>query len=137
MAGLLELEVATPERYLLKEKVVAVDVPAANGMLGILPEHAPLISELGCGSLKFSTETGQSRVLSICGGYVEVASNHVRVLAARAEYADEIDVKRAEEALKRANERLLHPTPGVDMARALSAMQRAQARLAAAKAAAH
>lgn len=137
MAGLLELEIATPERYLLKEKVVEVDVPGANGMLGILPEHAPLISELGCGSLMFKTETGQSRVLSICGGYVEVGSNHVRVLAGRAEYADEIDVKRAEESLQRANERLLHPTADVDVARALNAMQRAQARLAAAKSAAH
>lgn len=137
MAGLLELEVATPERYLLKEKVVSVDVPGANGTLGILPEHAPLIAELGCGPLKFRTEAGQSRVLSICGGYVEVGSNHVRVLAVRAEYSDEIDVKRAEEALKRANERLLHATPDVDVARALSAMQRAQARLAAARAAEH
>lgn len=110
---------------------------ATNGMLGILPEHAPLISELACGSLTFRTEAGQSRVLSICGGYVEVGANHVRVLAYRAEHAYEIDVSRAEEALKRASERLLHPTADVDVARALNAMQRAQARLAAAKFAAH
>lgn len=94
---------------------------------------ATLISELGCGPLSFKTESGQKRVLAICGGYVEVASNHVRVLARHAEYADEIDVARAEAALKRANERLLHPTPDVDVARALSALNRAQARLAAAK----
>jgi len=55
------------------------------------------------------------------------------VLARQAEYADEIDVTRAEAALKRANERLLHPTPDLDVARVLSALQRAQARLAAAK----
>lgn len=133
MAGVLELEIATPERYLLKEKVVETEVPGANGTLGILPEHAALISELGCGPLSFKTESGQKRVLAICGGYVEVASNHVRVLARHAEYADEIDVARAEAALKRANERLLHPTPDVDVARALSALNRAQARLAAAK----
>jgi F-type H+-transporting ATPase subunit epsilon len=133
MAGQLALEIATPERFLLKETVAEVEVPGAGGMLGILPEHAALISELGCGSLTFKTGSGQRKVLSICGGYVEVESNHVRVLASRAEYADQIDVKRAEEALMRANERLLHPTPDVDTARALAAMQRAQARLEAAK----
>jgi F-type H+-transporting ATPase subunit epsilon len=136
MAGLLELEIATPERFLLREKVAEVEVPGADGVLGILPEHAPLISELGCGQLAFKMENGQRKVLSVCHGYVEVASNHVRVLATRAEYADEIDVKRAEEALTRANERLLHPTADADIARALDAMNRAQARLAASKAAA-
>lgn len=133
MAGHLELEIATPERFLLRETVAEVEVPGLNGVLGILPEHAALISELGCGSLSFKTDSGQRKVLSVCGGYVEVASNHVRVLASRAEYADQIDVKRAEEALTRANERLLHPTADLDVARALSALQRAQARLAAAR----
>jgi F-type H+-transporting ATPase subunit epsilon len=135
MAGLLELEIATPERFLLREKVTEVEVPGANGVLGILPEHAPLISELGCGQLSFKVESGQRKVLAVCNGYVEVASNHVRVLATRAEYADEIDVKRAEAALARANEALLHPTADVDVARALNALNRAQARLAAAKSA--
>ena len=133
MAGLLELEIATPERFLLKEKVAEVEVPGLNGELGILPDHAPLISELGCGSLTFRVEGGQRKVLAICKGYVEVAANHVRVLANRAERADEIDVKRAQAALARANERLLHPTADVDVARALNAMNRAQARLAASK----
>jgi F-type H+-transporting ATPase subunit epsilon len=71
--------------------------------------------------------------MSVCGGVVEVLPDHVRVLASKAERANDIDIKRAEESLKRSNERLLHPTADLDVARALNAMRRAQARLAAAK----
>lgn len=67
--------------------------------------------------MTFTLETGQKKSLSICGGYVEVLPDRVRVLATLAEFADEIDVKRAEEALKRARERVLHPTADLDTAR--------------------
>ncbi|MBN9657904.1 MAG: F0F1 ATP synthase subunit epsilon [Acidobacteria bacterium] len=136
MAGQLTLEVATPERLLLKEQVKGVTVPGLDGELGILPEHAPLLSELGCGPLSFELENGQKKYISICGGYVEVLPDHVRVLAAQAENASEIDAKRAEVALQRANERLLHPTADLDVARALNSLKRAQARLSVAKIAA-
>jgi len=132
MAATLRLEVATPERLLLKEQVTQVEVPGANGAMGILPEHAPLLSELGHGPLTYTLENGQKKCMSICGGYVEVGPDLVRVLADCAEKADEIDVKRAEKALMRANERLMNPTAELDVARALNAMHRAQARLAAA-----
>jgi F-type H+-transporting ATPase subunit epsilon len=123
--------VVTPERMLIKEQVL--EVTGLGGELGILPEHAALLSELGCGPLAFTLETGQKKCLSICGGYVEVLPDQVRVLAQIAEFADEIDVKRAEAALLRAEERVLRPTADLDSARALNAMKRAQARLAAAK----
>lgn len=129
MATTVRLEVATPERLLLKEQVTQAEVPGLEGALGILPEHAALLSELGCGPLSYILENGQKKFMSICGGYVEVGPDFVRVLANRAEAADDIDVKRAEEALKRANERLLNPTADLDVARALNAMRRAQARL--------
>ena len=135
MAATLRLEVVTPERMLIKEQVLAVTVPGLDGELGVLPEHAPLLSELGCGALTFTLESGQKKCLSICGGYLEVLPDRVRVLAQLAEFSDEIDVKRAEGALHRASERVLHPTADVDVARALNAMKRAQARLNAAKAA--
>jgi len=128
------LEISTPERLLVREQVTEVQVPGANGYLGILPEHAPLLSELGCGEMWYVTEAGAKRVLAVSGGFLEVQPDHVRILADRAENADEIDAARAEAALKRANERILNPLPGVDVARALSAFERAQARLAAAKA---
>ena len=133
MAGVLQLEVATPERLLLKEQVLQVQVPGLDGEMGILPEHAALLSELGSGPLVYTLEDGNRKCMSICGGYVEVLPDRVRVLATRAEQADEIDAKRAEDALKRAEERLAHPTAEMDISRALNAMKRAQARIAAAK----
>jgi F-type H+-transporting ATPase subunit epsilon len=134
MAETFLLEVATPERLLLREQVAEAQIPAATGMIGILPDHAPLLGELGTGELTYSAPTGR-RSMFISGGWVEILGNEVRIIADRAEYGDEIDVKRAEEALRRANERLLQPAgANVDVARALNAMRRAEARIAAAKA---
>ena len=122
------MEVATPDRLLLKEQVSEAQIPGAEGMMGILPEHAPLISALGIGELSYNV-AGVRRWMAIHGGLVEVLPDHVSVLANKAEFADEVDVKRAEESLKRANERLLNPKADLDTARALNAMRRAQARL--------
>jgi F-type H+-transporting ATPase subunit epsilon len=130
-AGILRLEIATPERLLVQEDASEVYVPAANGMIGILPEHAPLLSELGVGELAFVTSAGR-RTVFVAGGWVQVLRNEVRVLADRAEDIGEIDTARAEASLKRASERLNAPaSAGVDVARALNAMKRAEARLAA------
>ena len=133
MAGMFDLEVATPDRLLLKERVSEAVVPGLDGELGILPEHAPLLSALGDGPLVYKPEGGASRCMAICGGLVEVLPDHVRVLASRAEFSDEIDKKRAEAAFARANERLTKAPGDLDVARALNAMRRAQARLDAAK----
>lgn len=134
MAGILHLEIATPERLLVKEDVTEVYIPAANGMIGILPEHAPLLSELGVGELTWVTSSGRHTAF-VAGGWVQVLNNDVRVLADRAEHIAEIDTVRAETALKRAKERLAAPaSAGHDVARAINAMHRAEARLAAARA---
>lgn len=132
MADKFQLEIATPERLLIREQVSEVQVPAANGYLGVLPGHAPLLAELGTGELTYVAD-GRRSSLSIDGGWVEVLPDRVRVLATHAEKASEIDARRAEEALHRAEEHLAHPDAGIDIARALNAMTRAQARLAAAK----
>ena len=132
MAGILQLEIATPERLLVKEDVTEVYIPAKDGMIGILPEHAALLSELGFGELTFVQPSGR-RTAFVAGGWVQVLNNDVRVLADRAENLAEIDTARAEASLKRAQERLAAPgTAGVDVARAINAMRRAEARLAAA-----
>ena len=126
------LEVATPERLVVREPVTEAQIPAASGMIGILPEHAPLLSELGVGELSYQAH-GKRTTMAIAGGWVQVLNNHVRVLTDLAERADEIDVARAEASLKRAMERMRLPsTAGVDVARAINAMKRAEARLAAA-----
>ena len=128
MAETLELEIATPERELLREQVDEVEVPGRNGYMGILPGHAALIGLLGIGVLTF-TRGAEKRYMAVHGGFLEVADNHVRVLADNAEHAHEIDVPRARHALQRSLEDGINPALGVDPAAALEAMARAQARL--------
>ncbi|MCC6862538.1 MAG: F0F1 ATP synthase subunit epsilon [Bryobacterales bacterium] len=131
MADTFELEIATPERLLIREQVNEAQIPARNGYLGVLPEHSPLIAELGTGELSY-TVGPHRRFLSVDGGFVEVLPDRVRVLADRAEKADEIDMERARAALERARDRLSNPNTAIDVARALNALKRAQARVTAA-----
>ena len=130
------LEIATPQRLLIREDVSEAQIPALKGEIGMRPQHAPLIAELGIGVLSYVVE-GRRKELAVSGGVVEMLPDRVRVLADAAENADEIDVKRAEEAVRRANARLAGPDLGLDVGRALNALKRAQARLKAAKAAGH
>jgi len=129
MADNLELEVATPERELVREQVSDLQIPGKNGYMGILPGHAPLLGLLGIGTLTYLSADGKKRYLSIHGGFLEVLDDHVRVLADCAERAEEIDIQRAKVALQRAQEAGLNPALGVDPGAALEAMARAQARL--------
>ena len=131
MAEAFQLEVATPERLIVEERVTGAQVPARNGYLGVLAGHAPLVAELQCGVLSYVTE-GKTRYLAIHRGFVEVLPDHVRVLADIGERAEEIDVARAQAALERAQKALEDPHVNVDPASALAEMQRAQARLEAA-----
>lgn len=123
-----ELEVATPERLLVREQVTEAQIPAGNGMIGVLPGHAPLVSELGIGELSYQVG-GARHTMAIAGGVLEVLPELVRVLTVSAERASDIDVERAKQAMKRANERLASPKESLDVARALNALRRAQARL--------
>jgi F-type H+-transporting ATPase subunit epsilon len=128
MPDSVKLEVATPERLLVREDVTEVQVPGKNGYLGILPGHAALLSQLGSGVLSY-VAGGQRRYLAVAGGFLEVLPGHVRVLADVAERAEDIDAARARAAFQRAQEQL----GGDDPASALAAMERAQARIAAAE----
>lgn len=123
------LEVATPEKLVVRNDATEAQIPGSEGMLGILPGHAALISEIDAGELTYVMD-GTRHVLAIGSGWVEISNNKVRVLVDSCEAPDKIDVARAEEALKRANERLLSPKQDLDLARALNAAKRAQARLA-------
>jgi F-type H+-transporting ATPase subunit epsilon len=123
------LEIATPERLLVSEQVVEAQIPAESGYIGVLPGHAPLLGELGIGELSYQLPGGQRHHVGVHGGWIEVASNNVRVMAHTAEHPDSIDLKRAEAALLRAQDRIHTPPPGVDIARALNALRRAQLRM--------
>ena len=129
MADTLELEVATPERELVRAQVSEVEIPGKNGHLGVLPGHAPLLGLLGSGTLTY-VEGGKTTYIAVHYGFLEIMDDHVRVLANAAEPREEIDIQRAKTALQRAMESSINPSLGVDPAAALEAMQRAQARIA-------
>jgi F-type H+-transporting ATPase subunit epsilon len=128
----LQLEVVTPERELVHESALSVSVPGKDGYLGILPGHAPLLSELQPGELSF-IENHVTRYLSVSWGFAEVLPERVIVLAQTAERAEEIDVERAQRAKQRAENRLKNVTAtDIDFERARAALMRALARLQAA-----
>src|SRR6202044_1794108 len=97
----IELQIVTPERHVLQETVKAVEIPGKEGYLGILPGHAPLITELGIGVLMYRSDT-ETRYLSIVDGYAEVLPDRVIVLAEVSEPGEEIDVTRTRAAADRA-----------------------------------
>jgi F-type H+-transporting ATPase subunit epsilon len=133
MAETFELEVVTPERQLVKDQVEEAQIPGKEGYLGVLPGHAPLLTELGTGFMYYVVG-GKRRYLSIHGGFAEVLPDRVRLLANGSERAEEIDVERARRARERAQREMMNPSLGVDPAAALNAMARAEARLQAAAA---
>jgi F-type H+-transporting ATPase subunit epsilon len=126
----IELIVVTPERQLLRESVVEVVIPASEGELGVLPGHAPLMTELGVGELSYRTATSSRPTsLAVARGFAEVLPDRVTVLAETAERAEEIDVNRAEAALARAQKRLASGDTNIDWDRASVALQRAFIRI--------
>ena len=125
----IQLVVVTPERQLLSEAVREAQLPGADGYLGILPGHAPLISELGIGELTYKTTSGQSGLFAIIRGFVEVLPDRVSVLAELAERAEDIDLKRAQDALKRAQELIAKGGDNIDWDRASASLQRALVRI--------
>ncbi len=125
----LFLEIVTPQRELVHEEVDSVQLPGKNGELGILPGHAPLLTELGEGQLAYKKD-GQAHLLSVFRGFAEVLPERVILLAEVAERAEEIDVERVKEALERAKKMLDNPKdPELDYERARAAFQRAVVRL--------
>jgi F-type H+-transporting ATPase subunit epsilon len=128
----IELVIVTPERQLLRETVVEVTLPGGDGCLGILPGHAPLITELGIGELTYRVKgASEPGHLAVISGFAEVLGDRVTVLAETAEKPEEIDVARAEEAKKRAEQRLAAAAsdPNVDWGRAAVALQRSLIRI--------
>ena len=126
----IDLIVVTPERQLVRESVVEVILPGLEGALGILPGHAPLITELGIGELSYrAAGSGSSQSLAVVRGFAEVLQDRVTVLAEIAERAQDIDVARAEKAKERAEKRLASHEANVDWDRAAVALQRSLIRI--------
>lgn len=129
-AEAIELVVVTPGKQLLRQSVAEVQLPGAEGYLGILPGHAPLMTELGIGELSYHDSSGkESAHLAIIRGFAEVLPDRVTLLAETAEFAAEIDLARAEAARARAEKHLASGDPNIDWDRASVALQRALIRI--------
>jgi len=124
----LQLEIVTPDRSLVREEVDEVQVPGAEGYLGVLPGHTPLLATLKVGELWY--RIGQEKhFLAIAGGFVEVLPDRVAILAQVAERAQDIDPTRAEAARKRAEDRLAQPPQDFNFERARVALMKSLVRL--------
>lgn len=127
MSG-IKLDIVTAERAVFSDEVDMVVAPGVQGELGILPHHTPLMTMLEPGELRVKKASDELSMV-ISGGFLEVRPDHIIVLADAAERVEEIDIARAEEAKRRAQERLTQRAPDVDTARAQAALQRSLARL--------
>jgi F-type H+-transporting ATPase subunit epsilon len=125
----LTVEIVTGERVVLSETDVDMVVaPGGDGTLGILPNHAPLISTLAAGELRVKKGSREQSIV-VFGGFIEVTPEKVIVLADSAERSEEIDVERAEQARRRAEEAIKNRGETVEIDQALSALRRANMRL--------
>ena len=128
MADTFKLEIVTPEKKVVDTAAQEVQIPGKNGYLGILPGHAPLITELAVGEIKIRENNGEQK-LAVAWGFAEVLPDKVTILAESAERPSEINVDRARKAKERAEQRLTSGDTSVDVDRALDALHRAETRL--------
>jgi F-type H+-transporting ATPase subunit epsilon len=128
MPDTFQLEIVTPEKKVVDTAATEAQIPGKNGYLGILPGHAPLITELAVGEVKFHAGAEEQR-LAVAWGFAEVLPDKVTILAETAERPNEINVERAREAKQRAEQRLTSGDTSVDVERALNAIQKAETRL--------
>jgi F-type H+-transporting ATPase subunit epsilon len=123
---MFKLSAVTPERTVFEQDVTSIVAPGAMGYLGILTDHAPLITPLIAGKLEVKDQSGKESIFFISGGFLEVSKNIATILADAIEKPQDIDVQRAKEAEKRARERLTRRGEAdIDAARAEAALQRA------------
>lgn len=126
----IRCEIVTAERTVFEDNVSMVVAPGIEGQLGILPHHAPLMTALTYGELIIHREGQEDEFIAIGGGFMEVGSDHVTILADSAERAEEIDEERAEEARQRAGELMAQKhREDVDFIRAEAALRRSMLRL--------
>ena len=124
----LDLQIVTPDRLVIRERVDEVQIPGSEGYFGVLPGHTPFLASLAVGEMWYRKGSEKTYV-SLAYGFAEVLPDGVTILAERAERADEIDVSRAEAARARAEERLARPTSDLDYERARVALAKSLSRL--------
>lgn len=128
MARSFAIDIITPERIVYREMIDIIIVPALDGDLGVLAGHAPLVTGIKIGVIKIKKD-GEEFLISTSGGVMEVQPEQVNLIVNSAELPHEIDIERAEQAKKRAVQRLENSTNEIDQVRARIALERAVARL--------
>jgi len=136
MADTLHLQIVTPDKLLVRDDADQVQIPGKSGYLGILPGHAPLITELMIGEISY-IRAGTTHYFAVAWGFAEVLPDKVTILADSAERAEDIDVKRAQEAKARAEEALRQASADLDYDAVNFALRRAEVRLEVAAHAGH
>lgn len=129
MASTIKLDVVTPERVVYSDDVNMIIARSLDGDLGVLPNHAPLITALKIGILRIKKDDRFSHLAISGGGFMEVSPEKITILADTAERPGEIDVERARRAKERAEKRLVSKSENIDYARAEAALSRAVTRL--------
>lgn len=130
MADKFELIVNTPDRQFYHGDVDMVELVTSEGEIGVYAEHIPLTAVIVPGVMRIH-EDGQVKKAAVHGGIIEILKDKVTVLAEVAEWPEEIDVNRANEAMIRAERRIKSGEPNIDMVRAEAALKRSMARLGA------
>jgi F-type H+-transporting ATPase subunit epsilon len=128
MADTFQLEIVTPEKMVVRDLAEEMQIPGKDGYLGILPGHAPLITELAVGEITYLKDN-YTHHLSVAWGFAEVLPNKVTILAETAERAEEIDARRAREAKQRAESGLAACNTEEDFKRTAGDLKRADTRL--------
>ena len=124
----IDLQIVTPDRLVVRERVDELQIPGSEGYFGVLPGHTPLLAALAIGEMWYRKGSNKTYI-SLAGGFAEVLPDGVTILARIAERADEIDADRVEAALKRAKERLTAGGSEIDYERARIALAKSLSRL--------
>ena len=133
MADTFSIEVATPERLVFREAATEDQIPCKDGYIGVLPGHAPLITELGAGEISYRSG-GQVHRFATAWGFAEILPDRVTVLAETVEAAEQIDVARAQQDLAKAEDELKSAQSEEEVSNDLGKVRRAQARIEVAEA---
>ncbi|MFS0862969.1 F0F1 ATP synthase subunit epsilon [Fredinandcohnia sp. 179-A 10B2 NHS] len=124
----VKVNVVTPDGPVYEADVEMVSAKAQSGELGIMPGHIPMVAPLQVGAVRLKNGSN-TELVAVSGGFLEVRPDQVTILAQAAETAESIDVQRASEARRRAEERLQAKLDNVDFKRAELALKRAINRL--------
>ena len=123
------LTIVTPEKIFYEDEVSSIIAPGSEGYLGVLTDHAPLITALVPGELTLRDKRNEEKAFALSSGFLEVYKNEVTIVADSAEFPEQIDLERAQKALERAQQRLKSTSPEIEVNRASQAMLRALNRI--------